>query len=64
MATTPGGVAQLGMAYVAGVQMQTLCGSQARATGPPPKKGRDAPNTISVKELALSLKAKAWLTIK
>jgi SRSO17 transposase len=33
--------------------------------GRPPKRGRrDAPNTISVKELALSLKAKAWRTIK
>src|SRR5258707_1661354 len=33
--------------------------------GRPPKKGRrDAPNTASVKDLALSLRARAWRTIK
>jgi SRSO17 transposase len=59
------GVTELGMAYVAGIQAQTLVWKPGVRPGRPPKKGRrDAPNTTSVKELALSLKPKAWRTIK
>jgi SRSO17 transposase len=59
------GVTELGMAYVAGIQAQTLVWKPGVRPGRPPKKGRrDAPNTISVKELALSLKPKAWHTIQ
>src|SRR6266849_5176985 len=59
------GVTELGMAYVAGIQAQTLVWKPGVRPGLPPKKGRrDAPNTTSVKELARSLKAKAWRTIK
>ena len=59
------GITELGMAYVADIQAQTLVWKPGVRLGLPPKKGRrDAPNTISVKELALSLKAKAWRTIK
>src|SRR6516162_9082581 len=59
------GVTELGMAYVADIQAQTLVWKPGVRPGRPPKKGRrDAPNTISVKELALSLKAKAWRTVK
>jgi SRSO17 transposase len=54
------GVTELGLAYVAGIQAQTLVWKPGVRPGLPPKKGRrDAPNTTSVKELALSLKAKA-----
>src|ERR1700756_3725092 len=59
------GVTELGMAYVAGIQAQTLVWKPGVRPGRPPKKGRrDAPNTISVKELALSLKPKAWRTVE
>jgi len=59
------GVTELGLSYVAGIQAQTLVWKPGIRPGLPPKKGRrDAPNTTSVKELALSLKAKAWRTIK
>src|SRR5499427_881829 len=59
------GVTELGMAYVAGIQAQTLVWKPGGRPGRPPKKGRrDAPNTTSVKELAHSLKPKAWRTIK
>lgn len=59
------GVTELGMAYVAGIQAQTLVWKPGVRPGLPPKKGRrDAPNTISVKELALSLKPKAWRTVE
>jgi SRSO17 transposase len=59
------GVTELGMTYVAGIQAQTLVWKPGVRPGRPPKKGRrDAPNTISVKELALSLKAKAWRTVE
>src|SRR5215468_8277433 len=44
------GVTELGMAYVAGIQAQTLVWKPGVRPGLPPKKGRrDAPNTISVK---------------
>src|SRR6266436_2153589 len=53
------GVTELGLAYVAGIQAQTLVWKPGVRPGLPPKKGRrDAPNTTSVKELALSLKAR------
>jgi SRSO17 transposase len=60
------GVTELGMAYVAGIQAQTLVWKPGVRPGLQPKKGRrDAPNTTtSVKELALSLKAKAWRTVE
>jgi SRSO17 transposase len=59
------GVTELGMTYVAGIQAQTLVWKPGVRPGLPPKKGRrDAPNTISVKELARSLKAKAWRTVE
>ena len=59
------GITELGMAYVAGIQAQTLVWKPGVRPGRSPKKGRrDAPNTISVKELALSLKPKAWRTIE
>src|SRR5215468_368086 len=41
------------------------CGRRVVHRGRAPKKGRrDAPNTTSVKDLALGLRAKAWRTIK
>ena len=59
------GVTELGTAYVAGIQAQTLVWKPGVRPGLPPKKGRrDAPNTTSVGELALSLKAKAWRTVE
>jgi SRSO17 transposase len=59
------GVTELGMAYVADVHAQTLVWKPGVRPGLPPKKGRrDAPTAVSVKELALFLKAKAWHTIK
>src|SRR6202158_714489 len=59
------GITELGKRYVAGIQPQTLVG--APRTRPPraPKKGRrDTANAISVKEVALGLRAKAWRTIR
>jgi SRSO17 transposase len=59
------GVTELGMAYVAYIQAQTLVWKPCVRPGLPPKRGRrDTPDTISVKELALSLKAKSWRTVK
>jgi SRSO17 transposase len=55
------GITELGKVYVAGIQSQTLVSKPGWA----PKKGRrDASNAISVKELALRLRAKAWHTIE
>src|SRR6266478_4483983 len=59
------GITELGKRYVAGIQPQTLVG--APRTRPPRarKKGRrDAANAISVKEVGLGLRAKAWRTIR
>jgi SRSO17 transposase len=57
------GVTELGLAYVAGIQPQTLVWKPGVRPGRAPKKGRrDAPDTISVKNLALS--RRAWRTIK
>jgi SRSO17 transposase len=59
------GITELGLTYVAGIQPQTLVWKPGVRPGRPPKKGRrDAPNTISAKDLALSLRARAWRTIK
>ena len=58
------GVTELGKVYVAGIQPQTLVWAPGRRRGPVPKKGRrDAPDATSVKDVALSLRAKAWRTI-
>jgi SRSO17 transposase len=58
------GITALGKAYAAGIQPQTLVWAPGKRPGRAPKKGRrDAPDTISVKELALGLRAKAWHTI-
>ena len=59
------GITELGRAYVAGIQPQTLVWKPGVRRGQAPKKGRrDAPNATSVKDLALGLRAKAWRTIK
>jgi SRSO17 transposase len=59
------GITELGRAYAAGIQPQTLVWKPGVRPGLPPKKGRrDAPNTTSVKDLALSPRARAWRTIK
>jgi len=58
------GITELGKAYVAGIQTQTLVWAPGTQHGRPPKRGRhDAPNAISVEELALGLRAKAWRAI-
>jgi SRSO17 transposase len=59
------GITELQRAYVAGIQSQTLVWSPGTRRGRAPKKGRrDARNAISVKNVALGLRAKAWRTIK
>jgi SRSO17 transposase len=59
------GITELGRAYVAGIQPQTLVWKPGTRRGRAPKKGRrDAPNTTSVKDLALGLRSKAWRTIQ
>ncbi len=59
------GITELGLAYVAGILPQTLVWKPSVRPGRTPKKGRrDAPNTTSVKDLALSLRARAWRTIE
>jgi SRSO17 transposase len=59
------GITELGKRYVAGIQPQTLVWKPGTRPGRAPKKGRrDAPDTISVKNLARGLRAKAWRTIK
>jgi SRSO17 transposase len=58
------GITELEKLYVAGIQPQTLVWAPGRRRGQAPKKGRrDAPNAISVKDVALGLPAKAWRTI-
>jgi len=50
---------------VAGIQPQTLVWKPGKRPGRAPKKGhRDAPGTISVKDLALGLRNSAWRTIQ
>jgi SRSO17 transposase len=59
------GVTALGKAYVAGIQPQTLVRKPGERRCLAAKKARrDAPDTISVKDLALGLRAKSWRTIK
>ena len=59
------GITALGKAYAAAIQPQTLVWAPGIRPGRAPKKGRrDAPDTISVKELALGLRTKAWHTIE
>ena len=59
------GLTELGKAYVAGIQPQTLVWKPGERRGHAPKKGRrDAPDTVSAKDLALGLRAKSWRTIK
>jgi SRSO17 transposase len=59
------GITALGKVYAAGIQPQILAWAPGKRPGRAPKKGRrDAPDTISVKELALGLRAKAWRTIE
>jgi SRSO17 transposase len=59
------GITELGKTYVAGIQSQTLVWAPRTRPHQAPKKGRrDAPNAISIKEVALGLPKKAWRTIK
>jgi SRSO17 transposase len=64
-ATLRADITELGKSYVAGIQSQTLVWAPRTRPGRVPKKGRrDAPNAVSVKEVALGLPTKAWRTIK
>ena len=59
------GITELGKLYVAGIQSQTLVSKPSPRRGRAAKKGRrDASNAISVKGLAVGLRAKAWHTIE
>jgi len=59
------GVTELGKAYVAGIQPQTLVSKPSTRRGRTPKKRHDeAATAISVKTLALQLPNKAWHTIE
>src|SRR6202044_1563604 len=59
------GITELGKRYVAGIQPQTLVWAPRTRLGRAPKKGRRAgADAISVKEVALRLRAKAWHTIR
>jgi SRSO17 transposase len=58
-------IAELERTYVAGILPQTLVWKPGVRPGRPPKKGRrDAPGTISVKDLALGLSPRKWCTVK
>jgi SRSO17 transposase len=58
------GITELEKVYVAGIQPQSLVWAPGTRRGRAPKKGRrDAPNAISVKDVAQGLRAKAWRTI-
>jgi SRSO17 transposase len=58
------GITELGKVYVAGIQSQTLVWAPGTRHSGAPKKGRrNAPNAVSVKDVALGLRAKAWRTI-
>src|SRR5580692_6821482 len=64
-ATLRADITELGKSYVAGIQSQTLVWAPRTRPGRVPKEGRrDAPNAVSVKEVALGLPTKAWRTIK
>src|SRR5258708_24226655 len=59
------GITELGKRYVAGIQPQMLVWKPGKRPGRTPKKGqRDAPDAISVKDLALGLRKSAWRTIQ
>src|SRR5713226_1369925 len=59
------GITELGKRYVAGIQPQMLVWKPGKRPGRTPKKGqRDAPDAISVKDLALGLRNSAWRTIQ
>ena len=59
------GITDLGKRYVAGIQPQMLVWKPGKRPGRAPKKGhRDAPDTISVKDLALGLRNSAWRIIQ
>jgi SRSO17 transposase len=59
------GITELGKHYVAGIQPQMLVWKPGKRPGRAPKKGhRDAPDTISVKDLCLGLRKSAWRTIQ
>jgi SRSO17 transposase len=59
------GITDLGKCYVAGIQPQMLVWKPGKRPGRAPKKGhRDAPDTISVKDLALGLRNSAWRIIQ
>jgi SRSO17 transposase len=59
------GTTELGKRYVAGIQPQALVWKPGLRPGRAPQKGRrDSPDTISVKDLARGLEAKAWRTIE
>src|SRR6516225_8303169 len=58
-------ITELERTYVAGILPQTLVWKPGVRPGRPPKKGRrDAPETISVKDLALGLSPRKWRTVK
>ncbi|MFL5105176.1 MAG: IS701 family transposase [Xanthobacteraceae bacterium] len=58
------GITELGKVYVAGIQPQTLVWAPGTRRGRAPKRGRhDAATAISVKDVALGLRANAWRTI-
>ena len=58
------GITELEKVYVAGIQAQTLVWPPGTPPGKAPKLGRhDAPGAISVKEVAMGLRAKAWRRI-
>jgi SRSO17 transposase len=58
-------ITDLGKRYVAGIQPQMLVWKPGKRPGRAPKKGhRDAPDTISVKDLALGLRNSAWRIIQ
>ena len=58
------GITELEKVYVAGIQPQTLVWAPGTRHSGAPKKGRrDAPDAVSVKNLALGLHSKAWRTI-
>ena len=59
------GITELGKRYVAGIVPQTLVWAPRTRPRHAPNKGRrDAANAISVKEVAVRLRAKAWRTIR
>jgi SRSO17 transposase len=59
------GITELELSYVAGIQSQTLVWAPGTRPGRAPRKGRRAePLAISVKEVALGLRAQAWRTIQ